>query len=432
MGWPTERRDGGGEPEQGAEEKPGTAMRWPPAILALAVGSFAIGTTEFLPAALLPTIAQGLGVSLSAAGQLISGYALGVTVMTPILTAAFATLPRKWLMAGLMGLFAVTNTLCGLAPNHTFLLGMRFLTAFSHGTYFAVASTAAASLAARGREGRAIALLFSGLTIAMATIVPLGALVGQALGWRAAFLGTALLGLIAMAGIARFVPPLPKSDERVTLRMQAATLAEPRLLLAFAMTAAGYAGIFSTLAYLSAILEKVTGFAPATAMLVFGMLGIGVTIGNFLGGRAADGHVFRAIVGLYGLLMGGLLLLWLAAPHPLAMVPAVAVFSVVMFSPGAGLQMLTVRQARRWTPGAEDVAAGLNQSAFNLGIALGALVGGWIVARPGLGLSATPIASIALVALAIGVTLVAWRLDRLDDRRDAIERGLYPALDPTV
>lgn len=383
---------------------------WPPALFALSLGSFALGTTEFLPAALLPTIASDLKVTVASAGLLISGYALGVTLLTPALTAAFSGYPRKKLLMALMGAFFVTNVLAAFAPGFSTLLVMRFLTAFSHGVYFAAASTAAASLVAKGREAQAISILFAGLTIAMATIVPTGAFIGQILGWRFAFAATGCLGLITMIGIAIYVPALPISENRLSLGKQLSALRHPGLLVALAITTIGYAGTFTTLTYLAATLEQISGFSPFMVTILFGVLGAGVTVGNLLGGRAADFGIYPAVAGLYALNAVSLLALWFGAPYPAFAVAALIFFSVVMFSPGAGLQLMALRQAARCMPGSEDVAAGLNQSAFNLGIAIGAFIGSQIVASSW-GLAATPGVSVLLLLAAVALTAWAWRRD---------------------
>lgn len=383
---------------------------WPPALIALSMGSFAIGTTEFLPAALLPTIAADLKVTLASAGLLVSGYAMGVTLLTPILTASSSSWPRKSLLMGLMGMFFLTNALAALSPGYSFLLAMRFLTAFSHGVYFAVASTTAASLVPKGKEARAIAILFSGLTIAMATVVPAGAFLGQMLGWRMAFAATACFGLITVASIYLLVPELPVAEKRLSLKQQLFALKEPRLLLVLSMTTVGYAGTFATLTYLAATLEQVSRFSPLAVTLLFALIGVGVTIGNLLGGRIADFGLHRAIALLYGILAISLLIFWFAVPYHFAIVPSLFLFSMVMFSPGSGLQLLALQKAHESLPGSEDVAAGLNQSAFNLGIAIGAFVGGQVVISP-LGLAGTPIISSFLVVMAIGLTMWSWKLN---------------------
>ncbi|UUO06092.1 MFS transporter [Blastopirellula sp. J2-11] len=384
------------------------------ALLALCMGAFAIGTTEFLPVALLPTIGEDLEVSLPAAGLLVSGYALGVTLLTPILSAMFSGLPRKGMLISLMGLFFVTNLLCALAPNYGFLLGVRFFTAISHGVFLAAATTVATSLVPKGKEAHAIGVIFAGLSVAMATIVPLGSLLGQTLGWRVAFAGTAFLGLFAMLAQARYLPKLPAPTKRLTLAGQAMVLKQPRVLLALSMTALGYAGTFATFTYLTAILEEISGFQAVAVTLILGVLGVCITIGNLIGGKAADRSIYPALAGLFALVVVGMLGLWWAAPFKIGMIVAVIFFGLFMFSPGAGLQMLVVNQARRWKPGAVDVAAGLNQSAFNLGIALGAVIGGQVVASP-LGLGATPLISAGVVMLAIGLIALGWRMDRKDD-----------------
>lgn len=379
--------------------------------MALALGTFAIGATEFLPAALLPTIADRLQVTLSAAGWLISGYAFGVTLMTPILTAVFSTWSRKRLLIGLMVLFAVTNLLAACSPNFQVLLVMRFVTAFSHGVYLAAATTAVAGLVPRGREAQGISILFSGLTIAMATVVPAGAILGQLLGWRMAFVVIASLGLLTAIAIARSVPELPASSRRLSLRQQLTALRQPRLLLALAMTSVGYAGSFTAFTYLAATLEQISGFRPMAVTALFALVGVGVTVGNLVGGWLADSGAHRAILLLFGCLLVCLLALWAAAASPLAVTLVLFPLGMVMFSPGAGLQLLAIGLARQAFPGTEDVAAGLNQSAFNLGIAGGAFVGGQVVASS-LGLALTPLVGAALVLVAIGLTLWSCWLNR--------------------
>ncbi|WP_186767652.1 MFS transporter [Blastopirellula retiformator] len=381
------------------------------ALLALGMGSFALGTTEFLPVALLPTIAGDLEVTLPAAGLLVSGYAMGVTLLTPILSAVFSGLPRKGMLISLMVLFFVTNMACALAPSYGFLLGVRFFTAISHGVFLAAATTVATQLVGKGREAHAIGVVFAGLSVAMATIVPLGSLLGQTLGWRVAFGGTAFLGLFAMLAQARFLPKTPAPTKRMTLASQAAVMKQPRVLLALAMTSIGYAGTFATFTYMTAILEEISGFHAIAVTLILGVIGVCITFGNIIGGKAADKKIYPALAGLFCLVVVGMLGIWLAAPFKIAMIAAVIFFGVFMFSPGAGLQLLAVNQARRWTPGAVDVAAGLNQSAFNLGIAMGAAIGGQVVASP-LGLGGTPLVSAGVVIVAIGMVLIGWRMDR--------------------
>ncbi|GAA4436254.1 MFS transporter [Bremerella cremea] len=382
----------------------------PPSLLALTMGCFCIGTTEFLPAALLPTIAADLKVTLSSAGLLISGYALGVTLLTPFLASFSSGISRKPLLIGLMVIFAITNLAAAFAPNYETLLAIRFLSAIPHGVFIALASTAVSSLVAKGREAGAIGILFSGLSIAMATVVPAGAILGQLVGWRMAFAATSGLGLLTIISIGMFVPKLPLSENRLSLGRQFAALMHPQLLLALAMTAVGYTGTFATLSYMTAFLEEVSGFSPTMVTMLFALLGVCVTFGNLVGGRVADRGLHPALVGGYALVAVSLLALWLAAPYQIAVVPAFLLFAFTMFAPGAGLQLLAVEQARRYLPGAEDVAAGLNQSAFNLGIAIGALVGGQVVASP-LGLAATPAISILPVVMAIGLSAWSWKRD---------------------
>ncbi len=270
----------------------------PPALYALSAGAFAIGATEFLPAAMLPAIAGNLAVSLSRAGLLISGYAFGVTLMTPILTSVLARFPRRGLLLGLMTLVVVANVLAALSRDYNFLLLVRFVTSFAHGTYLA----AAAGLAPKDRSAQAISVVFAGLTIAMATVVPLSAWISATLGWRIAFAGVAILAMGAVAAIAVYVPDFPAGPQRASGQDIGRALRKPRLQFAFGMTIVGFAGTFVAFTYLTPYLKQVVGMSAGASALLLASLGAAVSVGNLLGGRSVEGRIYPGLAVLFGLL----------------------------------------------------------------------------------------------------------------------------------
>jgi predicted MFS family arabinose efflux permease len=385
----------------------------PLALWALTLSAFAIGTTEFVIVGLIPTIAASLKVTLPSAGLLVSLYALGVAVGAPVLTALTGRVPRKLLLVGLMLLFTAGNLTAWLAPGYGFLMAARVLTGLAHGVFFSIGSTIATSLVPKEKAASAIALMFSGLTVALVTGVPLGTFIGQHFGWQTTFLAVSLLGLAAAAGILALVPRSLPGPAPAGLAAQAAVLKKPRLLLVYAMTTLGYGGSFVAFTYLAPILERVAGFGSGAVGLVMLVYGVSVAFGNIWGGKLADrkGPV-RALQIVFALLAGVLLLLTFTAAHKAAVLATVLAWGAVAFGNVPGLQVYVVRRAERDAPGAVDVASSLNIAAFNVGIALGAWGGGLVVER--FGLLATPPIGAAIVLGALGLTTLAGRLDRRD------------------
>jgi predicted MFS family arabinose efflux permease len=391
----------------------------PLALWALTLSAFAIGTTEFVIVGLLPTIAASLHVSVPSAGLLVSLYALGVAVGAPVLTALTGRVPRKLLLLGLMLLFTAGNLTAWMAPGHAALMAARVLTGLAHGVFFSIGSTIATSLVPKEKAASAIALMFSGLTVALVTGVPLGTFIGQRLGWQATFLAVALLGVIACAGIALLVPRGIAGSTPSGLPAQLSVLKKPRLLLVYAMTTLGYGGSFIAFTYLATILEQVAGFAPASVGLVMLVYGVSVAFGNIWGGRLADrrGPV-RALQIVFALLAMVLFVLGFTAASKAAVLVTVLAWGAVAFGNVPGLQVYVVRRAERDAPGAVDVASGLNIAAFNVGIALGAWGGGLVVAR--LGLMHTPWIGGVIVGGAFLLTTLAGWLDRRDPAPHAV------------
>lgn len=388
----------------------------PLALWALTLSAFAIGTTEFVIVGLIPTVAASLQVSVPASGLLVSLYALGVAVGAPVLTALTGRVPRKPLLLGLMLLFTAGNLVAWMAPGYEALMAARVLTGLAHGVFFSIGSTIATSLVPKEKAASAIALMFSGLTVALVTGVPLGTFIGQHFGWQTTFLAVALLGVIGFIGIALLVPRAIAGSAPSSLLTQLAVLKKPRLLLVYAMTALGYGGSFVAFTYLAPILQQVAGFSAGAVGLVMLVYGVSVAFGNIWGGRLADrkGPV-RALQIVFALLAAVLLVLQFTAANKIAVLVTVLAWGAVAFGNVPGLQVYVVQRAGRDAPQAVDVASGLNIAAFNVGIALGAWGGGIIVAR--VGLMATPWIGAVVVLGAFLLTTLAGRLDRRDAAR---------------
>lgn len=385
----------------------------PIALLALTLSAFAIGTTEFVIVGLIPTIANDLSVSLPSAGLLVSLYALGVAVGAPLLTALTGKVPRKLLLLSLMVLFTAGNLLAWQAPGYESLILARIVTGLAHGVFFSIGSTIATSLVSKEKAASAIAIMFTGLTVALVTGVPLGTFIGQQFGWRETFLAVSLLGVIAFIGSLIFVPRTIQHSKPASIVQQLAVLKQPRLLLVYAMTAVGYGGTFIAFTFLAPILQEVSGFGEGAVSLMLLVYGVSVAVGNIWGGKLADRRgPISALKLIFVLLAAVLFTLTFTAANPWLALATVLLWGAVAFGNVPGLQVYVVRQAEHYTPKAVDVASGLNIAAFNLGIAGGAWLGGHIVASMGLIHTAWIGALVVLIALAL--TYWSGRLDSLD------------------
>lgn len=392
----------------------------PLALWALTLSAFAIGTTEFVIVGLVPTIAQDLGVSLPSAGLLVSLYALGVAIGAPVLTALTGRWPRKALLLSLMALFIAGNLLAWLAPGYQSLIAARIITGLAHGVFFSVGSTIATSLVSKDKEASAIALMFSGLTVALVTGVPLGTWIGQLFGWRATFLIVALLGVIALLGSALLLPAKLKQAAPARLSQQLKVLTQPRLLLVYAMTAVGYGGTFVAFTYLAPILQQVSGFASGAIGLIMLVYGVSVAAGNIWGGKLADklGPV-KALQIIFAALALVLFVFSFSAANAITAVLTVLIWGALAFGNVPGLQVYVVQLAEKYTPDAVDVASGLNIAAFNVGIAIGAVVGGAVVDN----MSLTDTAWIGAVIVVLALLLTRWSgaLDKRAATPDAVQ-----------
>lgn len=383
----------------------------PLALFALTISAFAIGTTEFVIVGLIPTIAADLQVSLPSAGLLVSLYALGVAIGAPVLTALTGRMPRKTLLIGLMVLFTLGNLLAWKAPGYMSLMTARVLTGLAHGVFFSIGSTLATSLVPKEKAASAIAIMFTGLTVALVTGVPLGTFIGQHFGWHETFLAVSLLGIIALIGSLIFVPNGLKHTPPASIARQLTILKQPRLLMVYAKTALGYGGNFVVFTFLAPILQQVSGFSANAVTWVMLIYGVSVAAGNLWGGRLADrmGPI-KALQIIFLLLAAVLAVFSFTAHSPVLALITVLFWGAVAFGNVPGLQVYVVQQAERYAPHAVDVASGLNIAAFNLGIAGGAWVGGMIVEN--YSLMVTPWVGAIVVLLAFGMTRWSGALDK--------------------
>lgn len=386
----------------------GGGRRMPGGLVALALGGFGIGLTEFLIAGLLPQVASSFAVSEAAAGRLISGYALSVAVGAIVLTAATARLPRKQVLVGLVALFVVGNLLSAVAPDYRVMLLGRIVAALCHGSFFGIGSLVARSLVAPERKSRAVAVMFAGLTLANVLGVPFGALVGQRWGWRAAFWAVTAIGVLALAGIVALVPGQAGETRPLTgtggLRAQLREFRSWQVWLTLTATVFGYGGMFGAFSYIAYTYTEVGGFASAQVAWLLMVYGVGLVVGNLLGGRAADHDRDRALIlALLGLTVT-LTMFGLLAANATASVVLTFLMGVFGFAGVPGM----ITRVTDYAHGAA-LAASANVSASNLGNALGAWLGGLTITA-GLGYTAPLYVGAGIVLTSVVVMTVAAHL----------------------
>ncbi|MGO4534990.1 MFS transporter [Leifsonia sp. 2MCAF36] len=352
----------------------------PAGLIALALGGFGIGLTEFVLAGLLPEVAADFHVDEAAAGWLISGYALAVVVGALGLTAAATRIPRKAALLGLMVLFIGGNLLSAVAPDYTVMLGGRVLAALCHGAFFGIGSVVAASLVAPEKRARAIAVMFTGLTAANVLGVPFGTLIGQALGWRSTFWAITVIGVFALIGVAILVPSGTGERPAAGLRGELSAFRSGQVWLSLGATVLGFGGMFGAFTYIAYTLTGVAGFAPGAVPWLLVLFGLGLFAGNWVGGRLADRSIDRTLLWLLGALAVVLAGFALVAGLPVGAVIALVLMGAFGFATVPALQLRVLSYASH----APTLASGANIAAFNLGNAVGAWIGGLTIAA-GLG-----------------------------------------------
>lgn len=378
----------------------------PIALYALTAGAFGIGVTEFVIMGLLLQVSGDLGVSIPAAGLLITGYALGVFAGAPLLTIATRRLPRKTTLIALMVIFTIGNLACAMAPNYEFLMVARVVTALAHGTFFGVGSVVAAGLVAPDRRASAIALMFTGLTAATLVGVPVGAWLGEAFGWRSTFWAVGGIGVFAALVLTLFVPRAGEAVEPGSLREELSVLRRPQVLLGLLMTVLGFGGVFAVFTYIQPILTQITGFSIAAVSPILLVFGGGLVAGNFLGGKFADRALTPALFGTLGALTLVMLAMTFVLESKLAAVVFTGLLGAAAFATVAPLQLRLMEAAGG---AGQTLASSLNIAAFNLGNALGAWLGGAVIDH-GPGLAAVTWVGALMPAAAILTALLSQKL----------------------
>ncbi|MCA1178165.1 MULTISPECIES: MFS transporter [unclassified Pantoea] len=375
----------------------------PVALLALALSAFAIGTTEFVIMGLLPEVAGDLQVTIPSAGWLISGYALGVAIGAPIMALLTAKLPRKRTLVLLMIIFIIGNVLCALAYTYNLLMLARVVTALCHGAFFGIGAVVAASLVAPSRQASAVALMFTGLTLANVLGVPLGTWFGQLFGWRATFWGVAIIGIFAFIALIVSLPT-NKEEKPVHLASEVSALANGKLWLSLLMTVFFAAAMFALFSYIAPLLLQVTGITDRGVSWTLFLIGAGLTVGNILGGKLADWKVsFSLILSFVLIAVFSLLFSWTSHALWLAEI-TLFLWAMATFATVPGLQINVVRHGKD----APNLVSTLNISAFNVGNALGAWVGGAVIDK-GYGLTSVPVAASALAVMGLVICLITFR-----------------------
>ncbi|WP_340561856.1 MFS transporter [Streptomyces sp. GSL17-111] len=378
----------------------------PLAVLALAIGAFGIGMTEFVMMGLLPDVAEDLGTSVPTAGHLVSAYAIGVVIGAPLLTAVGARVPRRRMLVALMALFTVGNLASVLAPGFGTLLAGRLLAGLPHGAFFGVGAVVAARLVAPDRQARAVAAMFLGLTVANVVGVPAGTALGQHFGWRATFLVVTAVGVVAMAALAALVPRLPR-ESGAGLGGELRALADRQVLLGLLTAVFGFAGVFAVYSYLASTVTEVTGLAESSVTLVLALFGIGMTLGALVAGPLTDRALRPTLYGSLTALALVLLAFHFTAHVRWAALVTVVLIGAVGFMTTTPLQLLVMNKARA----APTLASASNHSAFNLANAGGAWLGGLAVSA-GWGWTSPSLVGAGLAVLGLAVAVAAGRLDR--------------------
>jgi DHA1 family inner membrane transport protein len=378
----------------------------PLALLALALGTFGIGTTEFGMIGVLPEVAKGFGVSVPTAGLLVTSYALGVMIGAPVMTLLGTRLSRKHMLTLLMLLFVAGSLISALAPAFGVMVAGRVVAACAHGAFFGIGAVVAADLVPPQKKASAISLMFTGLTVANVVGVPLSAYIAQNAGWRATFFVIAAIGVAGLAGIVKLVPDIPKPTG-VSLRNEVSVFRDPQVLLAMAMTVLGFGGVFAATTYLAPMMTTVTGFAESSITWLLVVFGLGLVVGNLIGGRFADRALMRMLLISLSGLAAVLALFTLTAHNKITATVTIFLIGALGFANVPPLQKRILDKAAS----APTLASAANIGAFNLGNALAAWLGGVIITA-GLGYTAVNWLGAIFAASAVVLTVLSAALER--------------------
>jgi len=380
-------------------------------LIALFLAAFAFGTAEFVIAGVLVDVADGLGVSVSMAGYLISGYAIGIAIGGPLLAVATKKLSRKALIVILGTVFTLGQALCAIAPNFELLMAARVLVAVVHGTYFGIAAIVAVSLVPADKRGFAVALILSGLTVSNILGVPLGTAIGNAIDWRATFWAVGALALVATLGVAFFLPDHSGSTAtQGSLLREFKALGRQQIVTSLLISILAMIGQYSLFTYIAPLLLEVTGMAEGMIPWVLLLYGVGSTIGVFIGGRLADWKLMPSLIAILTTQVAAFTLLYFVSPYPMAMAVAVVIWGGVNFAFGSPVQSRVLA----WAGDAPNLASALIPTGFNIGIAIGAILGAALL-DGGFGYRSLPLIGTGALALGVLIALWSWWQERRSD-----------------
>ena len=379
-------------------------IRMPIAIWALAVSVFAIGTTEVVMIGLLPTIAKEFSIGIASTGWLVTSYAMGVAIGGPIVAAFTNKVDRKRLLLTIILLFVVSNGLAAVSSNFSLLLIARVLSGVAHGVFVGIGANIASSMVSKEKRATAIAIMFTGLTVAMVTGVPLGTYIGQQLGWRFTFGGIAGIGFLCLLANQLWLPKNIEKGAPIGLRDQFKVLKNRSMLLGFSLTLFSFAALFGTFTFLPPLLEKISGFTENQITLILLLYGVAVAFGNLMGGKLSNEKPARTLIYLFTILSIAFGLMYPLLPYSTTALILVATMGFIGFGTVPGMQLYVIQLSEKYLTGTEDVASVLNISAFNVGIALGSSTGGMLISRSSGLLSITLMSAVfALIAIVMAI-----------------------------
>ncbi|MEO9298277.1 MFS transporter [Devosia alba] len=390
-------------------------------LFALFLAAFAFGTAEFVIAGVLPEVAGGLNVTIPVAGYLVSGYAVGIAIGGPLLAVTTKKISRKALIIALGAVFTLGQVLCALAPNFELLMAARVIVSVAHGTYFGIAAIVAVGLVPRDKRGFAVALILSGLTVSNILGVPGGTAIGNALGWRATFWAVGALGLLATLIIAIALPRTAGAAATSgSFRREFRALGRQQIITSLIIVMLVMIGQYSLFTYIAPLLRDVTGLDVNMVPWVLLLYGVGSTIGVFIGGRLADWKLMPSLIAILGLQVVAFTALYLVSPYPIAMAITVVLWGGVNFAFGSPVQTRILA----WAADAPNLASSLIPSGFNVGIAIGAVLGAAAIEN-GLGYRALPLIGTVALILAVAVAIYSHLREQ---RSNATPPGLTGAV----
>ncbi|MGM4911082.1 MFS transporter [Rhizobium sp. 768_B6_N1_8] len=387
----------------------------PLALLVLALSSFAIGTTEFVIMGLLPEVAADLSVTIPQAGWLVTGYALAVALGAPVMAVSTAKLKRRSALIMLMAFFIAGNLLCAIAPNYWVLMVARIVTALCHGAFFGIGSVVAANLVSEDRKARAVALMFTGLTLANVLGVPLGTAIGQAFGWRSTFWVVTAIGIVTIAGLIAILPR-DKQEEQSSILREIAALRNGRLWMALSVTVFFSASMFTLFTYIAPLLRDVTGISPEGVTWTLFLIGVGLTVGNLIGGKLADWRLGTALVAIFAAIALTSAIFFYTSRFFIPAEITLFLWAAATFAAVPALQVGVVGFGKE----APNLVSTINIGAFNTGNALGAWVGGMVI-DAGLDLNRVPLAAAAMALIGLAATVLTYLSGRAQTAPAAAE-----------